>query len=73
MQVRWRVKEFLDANDKTPYSLWKASELSRNTVYAIAQGNKDGLEFDTMSKLLEALEKLIGRRIELSDVLEVVR
>ena len=71
--MRWKVKEFLDQHDKTPYALWKASGLARNTVYAIAQNNKDGLEFETMSKLMDGLEKLIGKRVELGDVLEVVR
>ena len=71
--MRWRVKEFLDQHHKTPYALWKASELSRNTVYAIAQNNKDGLEFETMGKLIAALEQLTGQRVELTDVLEVSR
>lgn len=71
--MRWKVKEFLEQHEMTPYALWKASGLARNTVYAIAKNDKDGLEFETMSKLMEGLEKLTGRQVELSDVLEVVR
>ena len=71
--MRWKVKEFLDQNAKTPYALWKASGLSRNTVYAIANGSMDGAQFDTLAKLIGGLEKLIGRRVELADVLEVER
>ena len=71
--MRWKVKELLELNDKTPYALWQASGLARNTVYAIAQNKKNGLEFETMGKLMGGLEELLGRPIELSDVLEVTR
>ncbi len=71
--MRWKVKDFLDAEGKTPYALWKASGLSRTTVYAITGGQMDGLQFETLGKLVEGLEKLTGKRVELSDVLEIVR
>ncbi|SMB93282.1 DNA-binding transcriptional regulator, XRE family [Deinococcus hopiensis KR-140] len=71
--MRWKVKEFLDSNNKTAYALWKASGLSRTTTYAIAQGDMEGVQFDTLSKLVEGLEKLTGKRVEIGDLLEVVR
>lgn len=71
--MRWKVKEFLELNGKTTYALWKASGLSRTTAYAIAQGDMKGVEFDTLGKLLGGLEQITGRRVELADVLEVVR
>lgn len=73
MNVRWKVKEFLESNGKTTYSLWKASGLSRTTAYAIAAGNMKGVEFDTLAKLLGGLEHLTGKQVELADVLEVTR
>ena len=73
MTVKWKVKEFLDSVGKTPYSLWKASGLSRNQTYAICNGEQDGLRFDGLSKLILGLEKLSGQQVTPNDVLEVVR
>jgi DNA-binding Xre family transcriptional regulator len=73
MTVKWKVKEFLDSNSKTPYALWKASGLSRNQTYAICNGEQDGLRFDGLSKLILGLEKLTGQLVTPNDVLEVVR
>ena len=71
--MRWKVKEYLDAQGKTTYALWKSSGLSRTTVYAITANQLDGVQFETMAKLIEGLEKITGQRVELSDVLEVAR
>lgn len=73
MTVKWKVKEFLDKNKKTPYALWKASGLSRTTVYAITGGKLRGMDFDTLAKVVEGLEEVTGKRVEPNDVLEVVR
>ncbi|WP_168734837.1 helix-turn-helix transcriptional regulator [Deinococcus sp. KSM4-11] len=73
MNVRWKVKEYLEDSGKSTYALWKASGLSRTTAYAISSGEMKGMEFDTLGKLIGGLEKLTGKRVELSDVLEVVR
>ena len=73
MTVKWKVKEFLDSVGKTPYSLWKASGLSRNQTYAICNGKQDGLRFDGMTKLIQGLEKLTGKTVTPNDLLEVVR
>jgi DNA-binding Xre family transcriptional regulator len=73
MNVKWRVKEHLDRHGKTPYALWKASGLSRTTVYAITQGTPDRVDLETLNKLLSGLERLTGERAELTDVLEVIR
>ena len=71
--MKWKVKEFLDSVGKTPYSLWKASGLSRNQTYAICNGKQDGLRFDGMTKLIQGLEKLTGKTVTPNDLLEVVR
>lgn len=71
--MRWKVKEFLEQNGKTTYALWKASGLSRTTAYAIAQGDMKGVEFDTLGKLLNGLEQITGKQVNLDDILEVIR
>ena len=72
MIVRWKVKEFLDQHDKTPYALWKASGLSRNQTYAICTGEQEGLRFDGLSKLIAGLSKLVGIPVTPNDLLEVI-
>ena len=73
--MAWKVKDFLSRHNKTPYALWKAVEgdLSRNTVYAIAAGEPDGVNFKTLTTLITGMEKLTGQTVALSDVIEVVR
>lgn len=71
--MKWKVKEFLERHNRTPYALWKASGLSRTTVYAITGGQMDGLQFETLGKLIGGLEQITGRQVELGDVLEIVR
>lgn len=73
MSVKWKVKEILEQHEKTPYALWKASGVSRTTLYAITGGKMDGLHFDTLDKLIRGLEKLTGKTITPNDLLEVVR
>jgi DNA-binding Xre family transcriptional regulator len=73
MPVKWKVKDYLEQHNKTPYSLWKASGISRTTIYAITGGKMDGLHFDTLDRLILGLEQITGKRVELTDVLEVIR
>jgi DNA-binding Xre family transcriptional regulator len=73
MTVKWKIKEYLETHGKTPYALWKASGISRTTIYAITGGKMDGLHFDTLSKLIAGLESITGQTVEVGDVLEVVR
>lgn len=71
--MKWKVKDLLEQHGKTPYALWKASGVSRTTLYAITGGKMDGLHFDTLDKLIRGLEALTGQTITPNDVLEVVR
>lgn len=71
--MRWKVKQYLDAHEKTPYALWKASGLSRKTVYDITGGKLIRMDFSTLAAVITGLEKLTHERVEPNDVLEVVR
>jgi DNA-binding Xre family transcriptional regulator len=73
IKVKFKVKEFLDQHNKTPYALWKASGLSRTTVYFITGGKMDGVQFDTLNKIITGLESLTGLTVTPNDLLEVVR
>ena len=71
--MKWKVRAFLDANNITPYRLWKDSGLARQTVYTLAHDKGDRVDLGTLGAVLSTLGKLVNRPVELSDVLEVVR
>jgi DNA-binding Xre family transcriptional regulator len=71
--VKWKIAELLEKNGKTAYALAKVSGLSMPTVYAIVNGEKKGVQFDVLASIMRGLEELTGKRVELSDVLEVIR
>lgn len=71
--MKWKVKEYLDIHQKTPYALWKASGLSRKTVYDITGGKLIRMDFSTLAAVIQGLETITHKRVEPNDVLEVVR
>jgi DNA-binding Xre family transcriptional regulator len=71
--VKWKVRTFLDANNITPYRLWKDSGLARQTVYTLSHDKGERVDLGTLGVILATLGKLTQRPVELSDVLEVVR
>lgn len=68
--TRWRLGETLRRHGKTPLALARASGLSKNTVYDIANGTSRGVELETLDKLLSGLERLTGERAGLQDLLD---
>lgn len=71
--VKWKLKEYLEGQDLSVYQLWKATGLSKTGVYKIVNNQVKGLEFDALGRIISALEKMTGKRVEPNDVLEVVR
>ena len=72
-KVKWKIREYLEKHGKSPYALWKASGLSRTAVYDICNDKQEGLRFEAMGRIVEALEKLTGETVTPNDLLEVVR
>lgn len=70
MPVRWKVKEYLEANALTPYRLMKASGLAQGTVYRLVNGDTLNLNAATLDAIIKALRKLTGKHVIISDVLE---
>lgn len=73
IKVRWKVAEYLERHGKTPYALWKASGLNQGTAYQVATGKSEALRLETLEAIVLGLEKLTGERVELNDLLEIVR
>jgi DNA-binding Xre family transcriptional regulator len=72
-QVNWKIRQFLDKHNITPYRLWKESGLARQTVYTLAHDKGDRVDLGALGTVLFTLEKLIAKPVTLDDLLEVVR
>lgn len=68
--MKWRLKNYLDQHDLTPYSLVRATGISPTTIYGIAQGKHERVSLDVLQKVLWGLERLTGKVAAISDVLE---
>ena len=73
MTVKWQLRRFLEQERITVYAVWKASGVSKSTLYAITNGHMEGVQFDTLAKLLTGIEQLRQRPVTLEEILEVIR
>ena len=71
--MRWKLREYLDKHQLSVRAVWRESGLSLTGVYKMARNEVKGLEFDALGRVITALEKLTGQKVEPNDVLEVVR
>lgn len=73
MAVRWKLKEFLDANEIKPYHLADRlhGELSQQAVYRLAKG-VSAIKFETLNSLIPALSEMTKRDVQLTDIMEYV-
>ena len=74
--IAWKLKDFLrttqnaDGKPVTPYQVARVSGLSQTTVYRIVNKTSDSITFITLDRILEAITKLTGKPVLVSDVLE---
>ncbi len=71
-QIKWKLKEFLDAEGVTAYALaQKTSEkLSQKGVYRLTQNDLSGIRFESLQAIIPALRDLTGKAVQVSDLLE---
>lgn len=68
--MRWTLKDYLTQHNLTAYQLAKATGLSVNTIYPLARGEAQRVSLDTLQTVLDALDNLTGKRVDVSDLLE---
>jgi hypothetical protein len=75
-KMRWKLADYLEAHELTPYRLAKqlGSSTRMNTVYRLARRGQEPTRVDlaTLATVMEGLRKLTGEEIKLDDVLEFV-
>ena len=67
--IRWRLKNYLEANDLSVYRLVQTVEVSPTTVYALARGTHKRVSLEVLDKVLAGLEQLTGKPATLADLL----
>jgi DNA-binding Xre family transcriptional regulator len=71
MPMKWRLKEFMRANNITQKALEEVSGVPQSQISRLPGVSR--AEFKTLLKLLPALEILAGKSVALSDILEYVK
>lgn len=69
--VRWRLREFLKEEGISVYQLHKqtGASVSRTCLYRITRSETNGVEFKVLDSILDGLESLTRKKIQVQDVL----
>lgn len=68
MIIRLRFAELLRERGITPNRLWRASRLSRNTIYALTKGDRARVDLEVLAIAMEALAKESGQPVTINDI-----
>jgi hypothetical protein len=71
--IRWRVPDLLKKHNISAYSLASklAGKVNRNSVYAIAKGEPERVDRNTLNHLVIVLRELTGNQtLNVGDLLE---
>lgn len=71
MPVNWKLSEYLERHELTPYRLMEHSGLSSNTVYPIARNDAERVSKKVLERLVVALRELTGENVEIGDILKL--
>ena len=73
MSIRFRLREFLEEHDITPYRLSKESGVTLRTIYGINRDLTKRIDKETLNAVMIALEELTGKSLEVSDLITFVK
>ena len=76
MPTRWKLKEFLQEHDISPYALSQQTtgKLSMKSVYnLVADTPPTNIRTTTFDALIPALEQLTGKHVDITDLLAYER
>ena len=68
--THFKLEPLLRRHNKSVLALVKASGLAKTTVYNLVNNRAKAVELETLSKLVDGLERLTGKPISFDDVLE---
>jgi DNA-binding Xre family transcriptional regulator len=70
--TRWKFAQFLDANNVNVHSLAQNVDVSITTLYSLKNNRPRRIDLETLDKLKPALESFLGRKVELSELIDWV-
>ena len=70
--IRWKLKEYLETHNITPYRLSKETEgeVSMNAIYNAASEDLSSIKFETLDAVIRALRRITRRKVKVQDLLE---
>lgn len=74
MPLRLNLGRYLQEHDISAYRLVQEvkGRVAPNTVYSLARKPAQRIDLDTVAKILQALERVRGEKVEITEVLEDV-
>lgn len=67
--VHWMIRPLLERHNISTYRLMRESGLAQGTVYRLVNGETQSLNVETLDRVMAALQRLTGERLEISDLL----
>jgi DNA-binding Xre family transcriptional regulator len=71
-ELRWKLKEYLENNDVSAYSVAKETGLSLPSIYRLTNNHSRYIQFDTLISIMATIEKKTGKPVSVSDILEYI-
>lgn len=68
--LRFNLGKYLERHGITPYRLVKESGLATNTIYSLSRQPAQRIDLDTVSTILNSLERITGKPVSITDMLE---
>ncbi len=75
MPMRWKLDEFLKSHSITVYALAQKTEgrLTRTTLYNLTNKPQKRIDLETLNVLISTLSEMLGREVELTELLRYER
>ena len=75
MTLRLNLGQYLKDHDITPYRLVQEvkGRVAPNTVYSLARKPAQRIDLETVARILQALERVNGQKVEITELLEDAR
>jgi transcriptional regulator with XRE-family HTH domain len=68
--LHFNLKPYLERHNITTYRLAKDSGITASTLYGLARKRTQNIDLATVSRIIDSLQRLTGRKVSITDLLE---
>jgi DNA-binding Xre family transcriptional regulator len=68
--LHFNLKPYLERHKITTYRLAKDSGITASTLYGLARKRTQQIDLATVSRIIDSLQRLTGRKVSITDLLE---